>query len=144
MQYMYLFWKMSYEAIIRLLFVNIFYNSQKDEFPEQAIQQEKKKNFEILGQLKNAMRKVREQRVSAGFSFAACLFQRKSRVIVTARSASLVSSLVVQNFKLANYSKSNKCINTKLAHHDKMQLQDKGHKSERYSFGVMPLSNINF
>ena len=31
--------------------------------------------------------------------------------------------------------------NTKNAHHDKVQLQDKGHDSENYSFGVMPLFN---
>ena len=37
-----------------------------------------------------------------------------------------------------------KDINTKLgilAHHDKAQLQDKGHNYESYIFGVMPLFN---
>ena len=45
----------------------------------------------------------------------------------------------------AHYSKSIKGINTKLvilAHHEKVQLQDKGHNSESYSFKVMPLFNI--
>ena len=28
-----------------------------------------------------------------------------------------------------------------LAHRDKVQLQDKGHNSESYSFGVIPLLN---
>ena len=38
-----------------------------------------------------------------------------------------------------------KGINTKfgiLAHHDKMQLQEKGNNSESYSFGVMSLLSI--
>ena len=36
-----------------------------------------------------------------------------------------------------------KGINTKLAHHDKMQLQDKGHNSESYSFGKTKLKKIS-
>ena len=48
-------------------------------------------------------------------------------------------------FNVVHYSKSFKGINTNLGilvHHDKMQLQDKGHNSERYNFGVMPLNSI--
>ena len=40
-----------------------------------------------------------------------------------------------------------KCIITKLrilANHDKMQLHDKGHNFESYSFREMPLFNLNF
>ena len=40
-----------------------------------------------------------------------------------------------------------KGINTKLrilAHHDKMQLQDKGHNSESYIYRVMPLLTYLF
>ena len=36
-------------------------------------------------------------------------------------------------------------VNTKLgifAHHDKVQLQDKGHNSESCSFGVIPPVNL--
>ena len=68
----------------------------------------------------------------------ACLIRRKSLPIVIARS----SSLSCQNFNVAHYLKSVKGINTKLgipAHHDKMQLQDKGNNSEINRFGVMPL-----
>ena len=46
-----------------------------------------------------------------------------------------------------HYLKSIKGINTKLgilAHHDKMQLQDKEHNSDSYHFGVMSLFNLNF
>ena len=71
----------------------------------------------------------------------ACLFQRKSRAIVIAR-LSLSSSCKIIN--VAPYLKSFKGINTKLrilAHHDKVQLQDKGRNSKSYSFGVMPLFN---
>ena len=42
--------------------------------------------------------------------------------------------------KTAHYS-SIKGINTKLAHHDKGQLQDKGHNSESYNFVVVSLFN---
>ena len=45
-----------------------------------------------------------------------------------------------KNFNVAHYSKNIEDIHTKLAilaHHDKMQLQDKGHNSESCSFGVM-------
>ena len=31
-----------------------------------------------------------------------------------------------------------------LAHHDKVQLQEKGHYSENYSFGVLPHFNWKF
>ena len=51
-----------------------------------------------------------------------------------------IFSLSVSNSK----SKSIKGISDKLvilAHHDKVQLQDKGHNSESYIFGVMPLFN---
>ena len=65
--------------------------------------------------------------------FVARLFQRNSRAIVFGRSSSLLlSSLSCKNFTLAHYSKNIKGINTKLgilAHHDKAQLQDKGHNS---------------
>ena len=50
-----------------------------------------------------------------------------------------------KNFNAASYSRSIKGINIKLgtlAHHDKTQLQDKGHNSESYSFRVMPLFNL--
>ena len=43
---------------------------------------------------------------------------------------------------VAHYSKNIKGINTKLGilvDHDKVQLQDMGHISGGYSFGVMPL-----
>ena len=43
--------------------------------------------------------------------------------------------------------KSTQSINTKLgilAHHDKVQLQDKGHNSESCSFRVMTLFNLFF
>ena len=71
--------------------------------------------------------------------FLACLFQRKSWAIVIERSSSL--SLFCKNFNVAHYSKSFKGVDTKLgilAHHDKMQWQDKGHNSESCNFGVMP------
>ena len=45
------------------------------------------------------------------------------------------------NFNIAHYSKNITGINTKpgiLAHHDQVQLQDKGHNSESYISGVMP------
>ena len=63
--------------------------------------------------------------------------------IVIARSLWLLSS---KNFNVDHYSKSIKCINIKLGilAHDKMQLQDKGHKSESYSFGVMLIFNLKF
>ena len=66
-------------------------------------------------------------------AFLARLFLKKSRAIVIARS--LLSSSC-KNFNVAHYSKSIKGINTKLgmvAHHDKMQLEEKGHNSESYS-----------
>ena len=61
----------------------------------------------------------------------ACLFRRKGRTVVIVRS--LMSFLLswCKNFSEADYSKTIKGINTKLgilAHHDKMQLQDKGIK----------------
>ena len=76
-------------------------------------------------------------------NFLARLFQRKSQ----ARSLSLLSSLACKIFNVVHYSKSVKGINTKLgmlAPHDKILLQDKGNKSETYSFGVMPLFNLKF
>ena len=65
-------------------------------------------------------------------------FRRRSRAIVITRS-SLLSSLFspCKNFNVAYYSKSIKGIDTKLgilAQHDK--LQDKGHNSKIYIFGV--------
>ena len=60
---------------------------------------------------------------------------------VIARSSSLLSSLC-KNLNVAHHLKSIKGIDTKLgilAHYDKMKLQDKGHNSESYSFGVIPL-----
>ena len=45
---------------------------------------------------------------------------------------------------VAHYSSNIKGINTKLAHHDKMQLQNKGHNSDSDSFGVMPLFYLKF
>ena len=68
----------------------------------------------------------------------ACQFQRKSQAIVITRLSPLSSC---KNFNVAHYSKSIKGINTKLvilAHYDKLLLQDKGHNSECYSFGVVP------
>ena len=62
-----------------------------------------------------------------------------------ARSLSLLFNVLsCKNFNVAHYSKSIKGINTKLgtlAHHDNMQLQDKGHNTEFFSFGVMPFFN---
>ena len=55
-----------------------------------------------------------------------------------------MSLLFCKNFNVAQYSKSIKGINTKLGilgHHDKMQLQDKGHNS---GFGVMPIFLLKF
>ena len=74
--------------------------------------------------------------------FFTCLFQGKSQAIVITR---LLSSC--KNFNVAHYSKSIKGINTKLgilAHHEKMQLQDKGHNSENYILRVMSLFILNF
>ena len=74
-------------------------------------------------------------------AFLAHLFRRKGQAIVISRSLSSSSSSC-KNFNVALYSKSFKCINTKLGilvHHDKVQLQNKGHNSKSYSFGVMPL-----
>ena len=74
-------------------------------------------------------------------TFLACLFWGKCWDIAITRSLSL-SSLSCKNFNVAHYSKNIKCIITKLgilAHHDKMQLQDKGCNSDSYSFRVMAL-----
>ena len=65
--------------------------------------------------------------------FLACLFQRKSPAIV-------IVLVVMQKL----YSKSIKGIDIKrgiFAYHDKIQLQDKGkgHNTDNYRFGVMPL-----
>ena len=46
----------------------------------------------------------------------------------------------MQTFNIGHYSKNIKDTITNLgilAHHDKMQLQDKEHNSEGYTFGVM-------
>ena len=62
----------------------------------------------------------------------ACLF--RSLAIVMARSLlckNLKNFLKIFKVSLPNFSI--------LAHHDKIQLQDKGHNSESYSFGVLPL-----
>ena len=48
-----------------------------------------------------------------------------------------------RNFNVAHYLKSVKGMNTKLgifAHHNKMQLQGKGHNSESYLFASFPFS----
>ena len=80
-------------------------------------------------------------------SFLARLFRRKSQAIVIAKLLLLLSSsaaVLCKDFNVAHYSKSTLGITTKvriLAHHDKVQLQVKGHKSEIYSFGVMSLFN---
>ena len=69
-----------------------------------------------------------------------CLFRRKSQSIVITRSS-------CKNFNVAHFSKSTQDINAKLgtiAHHDKMELPDNGHKSESYISGVMALFIINF
>ena len=73
--------------------------------------------------------------------FLACLFQKKKLI---GRSSSFLLLLSCKNFNAAHYSKGIKSIITKLGilvHHDKMQLQDKGHDSEHYSFGVKPLTD---
>ena len=67
------------------------------------------------------------------YNFYHILFRRKSQAVVIARLL-----LSYKNYNVAHYSKNIKGINTKLAHHDKVHLQDKGHNSESYSFGVMP------
>ena len=64
-------------------------------------------------------------------SFIGHLFWRKCRVVVIVRLSSLLLASC-KNFKVAHYSESIKDINTKLgilAHHDKVQLQDKRHYS---------------
>ena len=74
-------------------------------------------------------------------TFLACLFGRKSQAIAVVR---LLLSVSCKNLNVAHYLKSVKGINTKLeilAHHDKVQLQDKEHNSKIYSFGVIPLFN---
>ena len=71
-------------------------------------------------------------------SLSCWLFRRKSQSIVITWSSSC------KNFNVAHYSKCIKDINTKhgiLAHHDKVQFQDKGHNFETYSFGIMSLCN---
>ena len=58
---------------------------------------------------------------------------KSKQIIMISSSLSLCSPF---------YSLSIKGINTKLgilAQHDKIQWQDKGHNSESYIFGVMPL-----
>ena len=55
-----------------------------------------------------------------------------------------ITYLDFDNVDIAHYSKCVKDINAKfgiLAHHDKVQLQDKRHNSERYVFGAMTLVN---
>ena len=72
--------------------------------------------------------------------FSTHLFWRKCRVIVIT-----ISSLwSCKNINVAHYSKSIEGINTKLgipAHHDYVQLQDKGHNSDSCIFGVTSLFN---
>ena len=66
------------------------------------------------------------------------LIFRKSQAIVNARSSSC------KNFNVAHYSKNIKGISAKLvilAQHNKLHLRDKGHNSECYISGVMPLFN---
>ena len=77
--------------------------------------------------------------------FLARLFRRINRAIVIAASSLSSSAASCKIFKLVHFSKIFKGarINTKLgklAHHDNMQLQGKGHNSESYIFifGVMP------
>ena len=56
----------------------------------------------------------------------------------------IARSLLLLN--VAHFSKSIKSINTihgALAHHDKMQLQDKWHNSDSYSFRVTPFFKQN-
>ena len=65
------------------------------------------------------------------------------------RSSSMSSSSLssCKNFYVAHYSKSTKCINTKLgivAHHGKIQLQDKGYNSKSCRFGIMLLLSYFF
>ena len=70
-------------------------------------------------------------------SLLACLFLKK----MSNYCDRWIVIVIVQNFNIAHYSKSIKGINSKLgilAHHDKIQLQDKGHNSESCSFGVAP------
>ena len=86
-----------------------------------------------------------EIKINLKFLLLAFLFWRSSWAIVIVRSTS--SSFSCKNFNVTDCSKSIKVINTKLwilAHHDKVQLQDKEHNSESYSFRVMPLFTINF
>ena len=66
----------------------------------------------------------------------ACLFRRKGEGFVIVRLSSSASS---KNFNVAHYSKCIKSINTKLAHLERVQLQDKRLNLERYMFRVMPL-----
>ena len=80
------------------------------------------------------------------FQFLVCLFGTR-RAVVIARSSLLLSLSCKKFINVANYSKSIEGINTKLgflAHHDKVQLQNKGCNSKSYNFGVMPLFNKNF
>ena len=68
----------------------------------------------------------------------ACPFRRESQAIVITRTSSLLSC---KPFNVANRCKSVKGINTKLgilAHHDKMQLQDKEHNFESSSLELCP------
>ena len=74
------------------------------------------------------------KRISVGF------------VIFSSVITRLSSSLSCKNFYVT-YSKNTYGISTKLGiltHHNKVQLHEKGHNSESYSFGVMPLVNLNF
>ena len=79
-------------------------------------------------------------------TFLACLFRRKSPAVVIIRSLSslLLLLLSCKNLNVTHYLKSIKDINTKLgmqAHNYRLQLQDKGHISESYNFGAMPIFN---
>ena len=77
--------------------------------------------------------------VFQSYILLACLFERQSQVIVIARLSSSCN-----NFNVALYSISIKCINPKLGihvltQHDKVQSQDKGNNFESYSFWGMLL-----
>ena len=79
-------------------------------------------------------KKIYRSCISLQKSFLAC--RRKSRAIVIGRS-SLLLSASCKNFNVAHCSENTciKGINSKLgilAHHEKLQLQGKGHNSEGY------------
>ena len=82
---------------------------------------------------------VLDLRCKTNNDFVSLSVSKKKSAIVIARSSSLLS--LCKNFNLALYPKSIKIINIKLgirAHHDKMQLQDKGHNSEAIALELFP------